>query len=339
MVNIMKKALIFLLFAALGGKICAQEASSSYNVLRLPASSHAAALGGENISNIEDSPAAAWSNPALMSNIEDNSIGFSLMTYNSGGLCLGAQYVKAFGERHTMAAMAQLLSYGSMDETDEVGNITGSFTPKDILLGVGYSYLLSPEWTGGATLRMINQNYAGYSSMAVGVDVGLNYFNEEADLSVSATARNIGAQLKSFYEGQSAHLPFTLQLGLTKGLEHLPVRVNVTLTDLTRWKSKDYFHPSDVDKISFGRILTNHIILGLDILPTNYIYLSAGYNSRRAYELKSAGASKLAGLTLGGGLLLRNFKLGVSYAKYHVDNSSLMFNVAYTFGNKGKIVY
>ena len=287
MVNIMKKALIFLLFSAFCGALSAQEASSSYNVLRLPVSSHAAALGGENISNIENSPAAAWSNPALMSNVEDNSLGLSFMTYNSGGLYLGAQFVKAFGERHTAAVMAQLLSYGSMDETDESGNVLGSFTPKDILLGVGYSYLLSDEWTGGATLRMINQNYAGYSSMAVGVDVGLNYFNEEGDLSVSATARNIGAQLKSFYEGQRAHLPFTLQLGLTKSLEHLPVKVNVTLTDLTRWKSKYYFHPSDVEKISFGRMLTNHLIVGIDVLPTNYMYLSAGYNARRGYELKS----------------------------------------------------
>ena len=52
----MKKALIFLLFAALGGKICAQEASSSYNVLRLPASSHAAALGGEKVVKTVDGP-------------------------------------------------------------------------------------------------------------------------------------------------------------------------------------------------------------------------------------------------------------------------------------------
>lgn len=338
MVNIMKKALIFLLFSAFCGGLRAQEASSSYNVLRLPVSSHAAALGGENISNIENSPAAAWSNPALMSNVEDNSLGLSFMTYNNGGLYLGAQFVKAFGERHTAAVMAQLLSYGSMDETDESGNVMGSFTPKDILIGVGYSYLLSDEWTGGATLRMINQNYAGYSSMAVGVDVGLNYFNENGDLSISATARNIGAQLKSFYEGQRAHLPFTLQLGLTKGLEHLPARVNVTLTDLTRWKSKYYFHPADEEKISFGRMLTNHLIVGIDVLPTNFLYLSAGYNARRAYELKSAGSSKLAGLTFGGGVQLRNLSFGISYAKYHVDNASIMFNFSYSFLPSRKII-
>ena len=308
MVNRIKKALMGILFCGCFVCMQAQEATSSYNVLRLPVSSHAAALGGENISNIEDSPAAAWSNPALMSNVTDNSLGLSLMTYNNGSLHLGAQYVKAFGERHTAAVSA-----------------------KDIVMGVGYSYLLSDEWTGGASLRVIDQNYAGYTSIALGVDLGLNYFDEDSDLSVSATARNIGAQVKSFYDGQSAHLPFTLQLGLTKGLEHLPVRFSVTLTDLTRWKTKYYFHPADVEKISFGRMLANHLVIGLDILPTDYLYLSLGYNARRAYELKSADAGKMAGFALGGGVNLRRLKVGVSYAKYHVDNASLMFNVAYAF--------
>ena len=52
MVNIMKKALIFLLFAALGGKICAQEASSSYNVLRLPARSSMLSYGANVMSEV-----------------------------------------------------------------------------------------------------------------------------------------------------------------------------------------------------------------------------------------------------------------------------------------------
>lgn len=331
MVNRIKKALMGILFCGCFACMQAQEATSSYNVLRLPVSSHAAALGGENISNIEDSPAAAWSNPALMSNVTDNSLGLSLMTYNNGSLHLGAQYVKAFGERHTAAVTAQMLNHGTMDETDETGRVVGSVSAKDIVIGVGYSYLLSDEWTGGASLRVIDQNYAGYTSIALGVDLGLNYFDEDSDLSVSATARNIGAQVKSFYDGQSAHLPFTLQLGLTKGLEHLPVRFSVTLTDLTRWKTKYYFHPADVEKISFGRMLANHLVIGLDILPTDYLYLSLGYNARRAYELKSADAGKMAGFALGGGVNLRRLKVGVSYAKYHVDNASLMFNVAYAF--------
>jgi len=328
----MKKVLIaafLLLFFGL--KARGQEASSAYNVLKLPANSHAAALGGENISNIEDAPAAGWSNPALLSVVSDHSIGLTFMTYNSGSVLAGAQYVKAFGERHTGAVMAQYLGYGSMDETDETGQVLGTFSPKDIIVGLGYSYLLSDRWAGGASLKAVHQNYGGFTSMALGVDLGLNYFDEGRDLSLSVAARNVGAQLKSFYDGRTEHLPFSLQVGLTKGLEHIPVRLNITLTDLTRWKNDDFFHPADKEKISFGQKALNHVVLGLDILPTDFLYLSVGYNARRAYELKSAGSSKLAGLTCGAGLQLSRFKIGASYAKYHVGNASLMFNLAYSF--------
>lgn len=328
----MKKALLLALLVLAVPALRAQEATAAFNVLKLPGSSHVAALGGENISNIEDAPAAGWSNPALLSAVSDNSLGLNFMTYNSGSVLAGAHYVKAFGSRHTAAVMAQYLSYGSMDETDEAGNVLGSFTPKDVVVGLGYAYLLSDRWAGGASLKATHSNYAGYTSMAMSVDLGINYFDEGHDLSISAVARNVGAQVKSFYDGDYAKLPFSLQVGLSKGLAHIPVRFNVTLTDLTRWSSSDYFRPTTAEKgISFGRKALNHIVVGMDVLPTDFLYLSVGYNLRRAYELKSAGSSKLAGLTCGAGLRLKKFKLDASYAKYHVGNSSLMFGLGYSF--------
>ena len=171
----MKKALyavIVLFLSVLAFPALAQEGTTTYQVLKLPASAHAAALGGENISAIDDSPAAGWSNPALFANVSDKSLGLDFMTFNSGSLYLGAQYVQAFGERHTVAAGLSILNYGKMDETDETGQRIGSFSPKDMMLSLAYSYLLSERWTGGASLHFINRNYAGYTSFAMGVDLG-----------------------------------------------------------------------------------------------------------------------------------------------------------------------
>lgn len=105
----------------------AQESSSAYTVLKLPVSAHASALGGENISAIEDTPWVGWSNPALYSSVSDRSLGLSFMTYASGSSWMGAQFVKGFGERHTAAFSAQYLGYGSMDETDANGQVIGLF--------------------------------------------------------------------------------------------------------------------------------------------------------------------------------------------------------------------
>mgnify|MGYP002660355748 FL=1 len=325
-----------LLLAVLPATALAQEYASAFNTLRLPASSHAAALGGQNVTLIEDEPTAGWYNPALYANVSDLSAGLNFMTYAAGSTWMGAHFVKAFGERHTMAVGAQYMNYGKMDETDEAGNTLGQFSAKDIVIGAGYSYLLSDRWTGGANLKMMVSNLADYTALAAAIDVGVNYYDDENDLSVSASLQNIGTQLKAYHDGQRTHLPFTLALGFSKGMAHLPVRFHVTMTDVTRWKSSYYVLPETKDKdksdkVGFGKIALNHFVLGLDILPTDYLYLSVGYNFRRAYELKAAGSSHLAGLSAGAGVNVKHFKFGVSYAKYHQASNSIMANVGYAF--------
>lgn len=325
-----------LLLAVLPATALAQEYASAFNTLRLPASSHAAALGGQNVTLIEDEPTAGWYNPALYANVSDFSAGLDFMTYAAGSTWMGAHFVKAFGERHTMAVGAQYMNYGKMDETDEAGNTLGQFSAKDIVIGAGYSYLLSDRWTGGANLKMMVSNLADYTALAAAIDVGVNYYDDENDLSVSASLQNIGTQLKAYHDGQRTHLPFTLALGFSKGMAHLPVRFHVTMTDVTRWKSSYYMLPENKDKdksdkVGFGKKALNHFVLGLDILPTDYLYLSVGYNFRRAYELKASGSSHLAGLSAGAGVNVKHFKFGVSYAKYHQASNSIMANVGYAF--------
>lgn len=325
-----------LLLAVLPATALAQEYASAFNTLRLPASSHAAALGGQNVTLIEDEPTAGWYNPALYANVSDLSAGLDFMTYAAGSTWMGAHFVKAFGERHTMAVGAQYMNYGKMDETDEAGNTLGQFSAKDIVIGAGYSYLLSDRWTGGANLKMMVSNLADYTALAAAVDVGVNYYDDENDLSVSASLQNIGTQLKAYHDGQRTHLPFTLALGFSKGMAHLPVRFHVTITDVTRWKSSYYVLPENKDKdksdkVGFGKKALNHFVLGLDILPTDYLYLSVGYNFRRAYDLKASGSSHLAGLSAGAGVNVKHFKFGVSYAKYHQASNSIMANVGYAF--------
>jgi hypothetical protein len=325
-----------LLLAVLPATALAQEYASAFNTLRLPASSHAAALGGQNVTLIEDEPTAGWYNPALYANVSDLSAGLDFMTYAAGSTWMGAHFVKAFGERHTMAVGAQYMNYGKMDETDEAGNTLGQFSAKDIVIGAGYSYLLSDRWTGGANLKMMVSNLADYTALAAAIDVGVNYYDDENDLSVSASLQNIGTQLKAYHDGQRTHLPFTLALGFSMGMAHLPVRFHVTMTDVTRWKSSYYVLPENKDKdksdkVGFGKKALNHFVLGLDILPTDYLYLSVGYNFRRAYELKASGSSHLAGLSAGAGVNVKHFKFGVSYAKYHQASNSIMANVGYAF--------
>lgn len=324
-------ALSFALIPLIGAS---QEYSSSFNALRMPVSSHVAAIGGQSVSLIEDSPAAGWANPALYANASDLSLSFGFMSYLSGSAWMGAHFTKAFGERHTLAVGMQYMNYGRMDETDENGLTSGTFNPKDIVAGAGYSYLLSDRWSGGANFKLMTSSLAEYTSVAVAVDIGLNYYDEETDLSLSAAAQHIGTQVKAYDPDRRSHLPFSLTLGLSKGMAHLPVRFHLTLVDLTRWKSS-YYVSGNADeegkKVSFSRKALNHIVAGVEVLPTDYLYLSLGYNFRRADELAAAGTSHWAGITAGGGVTIKRFSIGLSYAQYHQAGGSLFCDAGYRF--------
>ena len=331
-VTLMKIRLYVLFLYLLPFAMQAQEYSSSFNVLRMPASTHVAGVGGQNVSLIEDCASAGWANHSLYANVTDRSLGLIFMTYTGGSSLMGAHFVKALGERHTLAAGAQYMNYGSMDETNETGAVIGSFSAKDMVLGVGYSYLLSDRWSGGANLKLVYSKLAEFSSLAAAVDVGVNYYDEDRDMSLYAVLQNVGTQLKAYDDGLHSHLPFVLAIGLTKGMAHLPVRFHVTMTDVTRWKSEYYALPEKEDvKISFSKKLLIHFVLGVEVMPIENMYLSLGYNFRRANELKAAGSSGLAGFSAGGGMHIKHFNFGISYAKYHKASNSLMFQAGYRF--------
>lgn len=328
MATICKLSLIVaVLFTTLATK--AQESSSSFNFLKIPVSAHAAALGGDNVSLKLDDPTLIFGNPAMAAQINDASINLNYMTYIADSKVLSASFVKVFSVRHTLGLTGQLFNYGSMDETDEDGNVYGTFSAKDIDVSALYSYTMGGGFVGGATLHFIHSAYGDYKSTAIGVDLGLHYYDEEKDLSAGLVLKHIGRQISSFYDDRHENLPFDLQIGITRRIQHAPFRWSLTLRDLTRWSNHYYFNPEG--KNSLGRKIFNHVVLGIDFLPTENIYIAAGYNVRRANELKAAGSAHGAGLSLGAGLQSQHFKLGVSWAKYHVDVSSLLFNVSYSF--------
>ena len=304
-----------------------QESGSVFNFLSLPTSSHAVALGGRNISIIEDDASLTFQNPALLSSVSNNSMNLNLMTYMKGSKTGSASFARIQGERGTWGTGIQFVGYGSMKETLETGEVLGDMKALDMAISGMYSYNLSDRWAGGATGKFIYSKYANYKSIALAVDLGLNYYDEDKDLSISAVASNLGGQVKAFGDDHE-RLPFNLQLGFTKSMGHAPIRFSVTMVDITRWRSKYYYHVNKNPK--GGSIFLNHFNLGLDITPTKQFYISAGYNFRRAYEMKAAGSSHAAGLSFGAGINIKKIKFCMAYAKYHVSAHTLAFSASYS---------
>ena len=302
----------------------AQDAGTAFQFLQLPVSSHAAALGGDNISIIDNDAELSYHNPALLTNTYGRMLGFNYMNYLQRTNALGAGYTMEVGERSMLGLKAQYLDFGSMKNTDADGNILGNFSAKDMVVMGTFSFDFSDRFTGGVNGKIIYSNYEQVYSLALGVDLGINYYNPDKMLSFSVVARNLGGQVKTYDEIHES-LPFNLLAGFSKDFTHAPIRLSVTLTDLHKWKAEDFYNSSDV---SWPAILLKHFIIGADIFPTANTYLSLGYNFLRHSELKNNAKRSFEGVTLGAGLQLRSMKIGVSYGKYHIAASSLMMNFA-----------
>jgi hypothetical protein len=318
--------ILFYLLLFLPLTIMAQGGESAFNFLRLPYSSRVAALGGSNISVIDDDLSLSMHNPALLINATDKTLDLSFMTYMSGSKVAGAAFNKTFGERSAGAVAARYVDYGKFDGYTPDNIFTGTFRAMDIELDFIYCYLLSERWSGGVAGKFIYSQYESLNSLAIGVDLGLNYYDPDHDFSASLTFKNLGGQVMTFEEKHEI-MPIDIQLGLTKRLAHAPILLSATLTDLHRWKST-HFYNADGSKDNFGELLLKHITLGADILIGDNFYASVGYNYRTSRELSTG--KGLAGFSLGAGLHINKVKFSASYSKLHVSSSSLLFNIAYS---------
>lgn len=314
----MKKC-VFTLFLELFSTILqAQDSQTEYNFLRLPISAHAAALGGDNITIIEDDPSLMFSNPALAASVSDMTVGLSYMNYMKGANYMGASFTKAMSDKATLAGGIQYMNYGKMKEVDENNVQLGEFNASEIAVEAIFSYELAKNLVGGITGKFITSYIGSYNSIAVGVDLGLNWYDPEHEWSVSAVAKNLGGQVKA-YDDNFGKMPFDLQLGVSKTFAALPVRVSATLVDLTH----------------FNYRFINHLNLGAEVLLSESLWIGGGYNFRRANDMKIGvgddESSHGSGFSFGGGINLERFKLNLSYGKYHAASSSIMVNLAYVF--------
>ena len=292
----------------------AQESQTEYNFLRLPVSAHAAALGGDNITIIEDDPTLMFSNPALLSSVSDKTLNLNFMTYMAGSVTGSASFNRVVNDKASWGVTGQYINYGKMKETDADNNQTGEFSAQEIALSGVFSYTLAKNLVGGITARFVTSYIGSYNSMAASIDLGLNWYDPETEWSVSAVAKNLGGQIKA-YDEEFGKMPLDMQVGVSKRFSNMPFRLSLTAVDLTHWNYS----------------AMNHLLLG------DQCYVSGGYNFRRAKEMKIAegtgddatSSSHGAGLSFGAGVQMERFKLQVAYAKYHVSSNSILVNVSY----------
>ena len=203
---------------------------------------------------------------------------------------------------------------------------------------VGYSMQLNERISVGSTLKMIYSDYYLYSSFGLAADIGGTYYDSANNVTVSVVGRNIGAQLKSYVSGNNEPLPIEVQAALSKRLEHVPFRINLTYRHLEKFDIT-YIDPEDpknfdpitgeqnIQPISFGEKLARHFIIGGEFLFSQNFHARVAYNFQRRREMIVDTHKQTVGFSWGFGMRISKFQIGYGRASYHIAGASNHFTI------------
>jgi hypothetical protein len=262
--------------------------------------------------SITNDPSALFYNPASLATLDASrgSVGFfkHLLDINSGYIVYG-QDVPEVGH---FGAGILYTNYGTFDETDELGNTTGTFHAADLAIAVGYSDLLDDNLYYGASIKFIHSGIAGYSSTGLAADLGILFAIPNSRLTLGGSIRNIGGQL-STYAGVRESLPLDVTIGASVIPRGLPLLLNVN------------FHKLNEDPGGFidrFRAFT----VGGEFTLSKVFQLRFGYNNEQRSDLKTGTTGGLAGFSGGIGVTVSDYK--VDYALSSLGKVGILHRIS-----------
>lgn len=324
---------IFLVIAAAAtATMSAQDGSNAFTFLNIPMSTRIYGLGGVNISLVDDDVTTIDQNPALLGGEMSGQLAMSYMRYVGDSNFAGVRYAHAASDRSAWSAAIQYFGYGDITETDAGGNVIGNFSPKDATFMVAYSHDITDRVRGGINVKGVYSTYAEYSSVALATDLGINYYDPDRDMSLSAVVANLGGQLKKF-NNEGDRLPIDIRLGWSQTFGTFPLRLSVTAWNLTKWKLPYYEYSNGaadgqtVEKSSFSSNLFRHLVFGADLVTSPNWYLGVGYNYKTRTDMQTYHRNMLSGFSLSGGIRVSNFGVGIALTQPSVGATTFMLNL------------
>ncbi len=304
---------------------------SAYNFLDITGSSKIYGLGGVNISLIDsDDIMTTDQNPALLGPEMSRSLGIGYMHYVGGSNFANAKFANAAGENGAWSIGLHYFGYGSITSALPDGTITGEFSPMDMAFIGQYSHNLSSRWRGGIAVKFLLSSYDAYSAFAIATDLGVNYYDEEHDSSLSLVIANLGGQVKKFAD-KGERLPFDIRLGWSKALGNTPFNLSITAWNLTKWHLPYWDNGNGTEdpqlKDKFVSNLFRHLIFGIEWTPNDRFYVDLAYNYKTRTDMATYSRNFFSGFSLGAGIKVKAFGVGVSYAQHHQSAATFMLNL------------
>ena len=122
-------------------------------------------------------------------------------------------------------------------------------------------------------------------------------------------------------------------MGFAKSLGDSPLRFSITAYNLNKW-SLPYYSTDDnsgtqelEEHDAFMSNLFRHLIFGVELVPSEKLYISLGYNYKTRTDMTTYARNFLSGFSVGAGLKVKSMGLGVAFAQPHIGGTTFMFNL------------
>lgn len=323
----------------------AQIQNSSYNSLNLNNSSRVLSLGGDVISFVDNDVSLAFQAPSLLNKEMNRQMSFNFVDYVSDINFISFHYAQKISNNLMIFSGLDAINYGEFIGSDATGNSTSVFTANQQIFTLGTAKQISDKFTVGTNIKLLNSQLESYHSLSLSSNVSTTYFNKENNLAATILFKNMGKPIKS-YTSNSEKLPFEIQLGLSKSLQHLPFRYSLVLHHLNVYDiSNDYNLNTIYDlttntiiikKETVAKKMLRHVILGGELNPfRKSLYLRAGFNFQRREDLKLSSSFSMSGFSWGMGFSVRKIQINYSRSALHSSSVLNSFSLITNLSNFG----
>jgi len=329
----MHKVIIFFILFFSVNVFAQSGGSSSYNFFNTPISARLAVLN-QPLAIYDNDVNIALLNPSMINEQKHGVLAMNAVDYYADINFLEASYVFPIKEFGSFSTSLKSVSYGDFVETDYTSSVVGSFSASEQIISFGYGLPLGYNFTTGIQFKFLVSDFAEYQSSAISSDLALSYFNTSTNWSFSLLSRNIGRPISDYTNSQLT-LPFVVDFGPSKTLEHLPFRFHIGYHNLQKFDNifelsttnNALFGEEQISGISFGTKLFNHFSLGGELTLAKRVDLRFGYNAQRRRELQVSSYQGTVGFSWGLGIRLKSFFIDFGRVTNHLSGSPNYFSI------------
>jgi long-subunit fatty acid transport protein len=246
---------------------------------------------GEASTALAGDAASVFSNPAGLAGLTQRQAVVSDVEWLADIRFVGGAYAFPYGPNGTAAVSAVSVNYGDipMVREQDADVIAGTFSPRDLALGVSYGYRWTDRLAVGGSLKYIDQSIAEYHARGMAFDFGTIYHTGFKSLRLAMLTNNFGPDMSydgSYVDRYYIGTAYVEQSKLFGGYD-LPLNFRIGMAydfDLSTTSrltaAVDGTHPNDYSE---------RIHFGAEYCWDEMIFLRGGYVTNAEEQSYSAG--------------------------------------------------